>query len=161
VEHSDTSHQHVHIVANRISFEGKTNVSDSNSYKRMADFCRKMEQQYHLQEVLSPVKFLLKEQRLIPRNDARKQTMKEQLHAILKAAKTMEQFYQQAKENKIEVIKSRGISFVDDKGVKVKGSGINLSLQTIERQIAKNNLKQEHKETEYINLKQHRYSLRL
>jgi hypothetical protein len=73
----------------------------------------------------------------------------------------MEQFYQQAKENKIEVIKSRGISFVDDKGVKVKGSDMGLSLQTVEKQIIKNNLKQERKETEYIKLGQRKYSLHL
>lgn len=36
VEHKDTQHQHIHIVANRIGFTGRTNVSDSNSYKRMA-----------------------------------------------------------------------------------------------------------------------------
>ena len=39
IMHNDTNHQHVHIVANRIGFDGKT-VSDSNNYKRMADFCR-------------------------------------------------------------------------------------------------------------------------
>jgi hypothetical protein len=84
VEHRDTqSHQNIHIVANRINFEGKTHVSDSNSYKRIADFCRKMEQQYNLQEVLSPRAFLSQEQRLIPRSDKRKHNMKEQLYAIL------------------------------------------------------------------------------
>lgn len=162
VEHRDTdSHQHIHIVANRISYDGKTNVSDSNSYKRMADFCRKMEQQYHLQEVLNPRAFLSKEQRLIPRMDKRKQAMKEQLQSILKASTTMEQFCRQAKENRIEVIKSRGISFVDDKGVKVKGNEMNLSLQTIERQIQRNNLKLEQKETEYIKLNRRKHSLHL
>ncbi len=42
VLHHDTNHPHLHIVANRIGFDGRT-VSDSNSYKRIALFCRKME----------------------------------------------------------------------------------------------------------------------
>lgn len=47
VEHIDTNHQHVHIVANRVGFEGGV-VSDSNNYRQMAQFCRKMEQQLNL-----------------------------------------------------------------------------------------------------------------
>lgn len=58
VAHKDTDHQHIHIVANRIGFSGKTNVSDSNCYKKVAAFCRKMEKKYELQTVLSPKKFL-------------------------------------------------------------------------------------------------------
>ncbi len=41
VLHKDTGHQHMHIIANRIGFDKKT-VSDSNSYKRVASFCRAM-----------------------------------------------------------------------------------------------------------------------
>jgi len=47
IAHSDTKHEHLHIVANRIGYDGKT-ASDSNSYKRMAEFCRHMEKQYQL-----------------------------------------------------------------------------------------------------------------
>ena len=161
VQHKDTGHQHIHIVANRIGFNGKTNVSDSNSYKRMADFCRKMEIKYNLQQVLSPRAFLSKEQRLIPRNDKRKLHMKEQLHVILKESKSLDMFCDYAKAKGFEVIKSRGISFVDDKGVKVKGSEIDLSLQAIEKQIIRNNLRQEQKEIQYIKQNQRKQSLHL
>lgn len=139
VEHKDTLHQHLHVVVNRISFEGKTNVSDSNSYKRMAKFCRKTERKYQLQEVLSPKRFLPKGQQLLPRNDKRKEYIKTQLRQILQLSKTFESFQQRAKEQGFEIIKGRGIAFVDNKGVKIKGSDMDLSLQTIEKQIEKNN----------------------
>jgi hypothetical protein len=55
VSHADTSHQHLHIIANRVGFD-KT-VSDSNNYKKMAAYCREMEQKHNLKQVLSPRKF--------------------------------------------------------------------------------------------------------
>ena len=61
-KHIDTGHLHLHIVANRIGFDGRT-VSDSNNYKKIAAYCRKMELKYELKQVLSPRKFLSKEQR--------------------------------------------------------------------------------------------------
>ncbi len=71
VAHRDTDHQHLHLVANRIGFDGKT-VSDSNSYKKMAAFCRQMELKYGLKQVLSPRRYISKEEQQIPRLDQRK-----------------------------------------------------------------------------------------
>ncbi|MBZ4191557.1 relaxase/mobilization nuclease domain-containing protein [Niabella sp. 3A5MI-3] len=138
VEHKDTLHQHIHIVANRIGYSGKTNVSDSNSYKRMAEFCRKMEQKFKLQQVLSPRRFLSKDQQLLPRNDQRRDHIKAQLRQILHSSKTMESFQQKVREQGFEIIKGRGISFVDKDGVKIKGSDMGLSLSTIEKILQKN-----------------------
>ncbi len=45
----------------------------------------------------------------------------------------MESFYQKTKNLGIVIIKERGIAFMDAKGVKIKGSDIGLSLQTIEK----------------------------
>jgi len=161
VEHKDTQHQHIHIVANRIGFAGKTNVSDSNSYKRMAEFCRKMERKYQLQQVLSPRRFLPKQQQLLPRNDQRKEQLKLQLMQILQSSKTMEHFQQKAKELRIEIIKGRGIAFMDEKGFKTKGSDIGLSLQTIEKQIESNNRQALQKQTAFIQTKQRENTLGL
>jgi predicted RNA binding protein with dsRBD fold (UPF0201 family) len=44
------------------------------------------------------------------------------------------------KEKGYEIIKGRGISFADEKKVKVKGSEVNYSLQTIERILEKQRL---------------------
>jgi len=160
VEHKDTSHQHIHIVVNRIGFNGKTTVSDSNSYKRVADFCRKMENKYSLEEVLSPRAFLPKEQRLIPRIDKRKDIIKTTLQQALAGAKSLDSFCDIVKSKGLQVIKGRGISFIDDKGVKIKGSDIGLSLQTIEKQIAKNNREIKPKTT-FIDLSERKRSLHL
>ncbi len=161
VEHKDTQHQHIHIVANRIGFAGRTNVSDSNSYKRMALFCRKMEQKYQLQQVLSPRRFLPKQQQQLPRSDQRKEDMKKQLKQILYASKTFEGFEQKVKQQGIDIIKGRGIAFMDNKGVKIKGSDMSLSLQTIEKQIERNNRQTWLKKNEFSRNKQRENTLGL
>ncbi len=132
VLHWDTDHQHLHIVANRIGLDGRT-VSDSNSYKKMALFCRKMEIKYGLKQVLSPRRYLSREQRQLPRLDARKEKLREYIRQSLSASKTYTQFEERIKALGYQVIKGRGISFLDDKGVKVKGSELGYSLKRIEQ----------------------------
>jgi len=70
--HKDTAHPHIHIVANRIGFDGKT-VSDSHNFQKIAKLCRKQELKHELKQVLSPNAFLPKELRNYQRMDARKQ----------------------------------------------------------------------------------------
>jgi len=132
VSHADTSHQHVHIIANRIGFDKKT-VSDSNNYQKMAAWCREMEQKYNLQQVLSPRKFLSKEMRQVPRSDARKMTLKNDISECLVSSKNYHEFEALMKQKSYRVIKSRGIAFVDNKGVYVKGSELGYSLARIEK----------------------------
>ncbi|RWY55392.1 relaxase/mobilization nuclease domain-containing protein [Mucilaginibacter gilvus] len=45
--HHDADHPHIHLLVNRISFDGSV-VSDSNNYKKSEAIIRKMEQQYNL-----------------------------------------------------------------------------------------------------------------
>jgi hypothetical protein len=161
VEHKDTAHQHIHIVVNRIGFSGKTTVSNSNDYRRVVYFCRKMEHKYSLEEVLSPKVFLPKEQRLIPRINKRKDNIKTILQQILSSAKSFDNFCDNvlAKRYKV-VVKSQGIAFIDDKDVKVTGSDIGLSLLNIEKQIERNNREIKPKTT-FIDLKERKRSLHL
>lgn len=132
IAHKDTGHQHLHIVANRINFDGRT-VSDSNSYKKIAAFCRKMELKYELKHVLSPKRYLSREQRQLPRLDQRKERLREHIRTNLSASKSYGQFEGKIKELGYQVLKGRGIAFLDGKGVKVKGSDIGYSLMHIER----------------------------
>ena len=132
ITHNDTAHQHLHIVANRIGFERKT-VSDSNSYKTMAAYCRKMEIKYDLQKVLSPKKFLPKELRKMPRIDSRKEAIKKDIQDALLISKTYADFEKQMHQKKYQIIKARGIAFIDKKGVYVKGSEVGYSLATIDK----------------------------
>ncbi|GAA0882176.1 hypothetical protein GCM10009120_07730 [Sphingobacterium siyangense subsp. cladoniae] len=132
VLHKDTKEPHIHIAANRVGFDGKV-ASDSNSYKRMASLCRRLEKQYGLQEVLSPKKFLPAAERNLPRNDKRKEKMREDISNILNRVTGYPAFEKQMKDLGYQLIKGRGISFIDDKKVKVKGSEIGFSLAKIER----------------------------
>jgi hypothetical protein len=139
ITHRDTYHQHLHIIANRIGFDKRT-VSDSNNYKKMAQYCRKMELKYQLKQVLSPRRYLSQEQRNIPRFDHRKELLRSNIQQTLKECYNLRQFEQAMNKKGYQVIKGRGISFADEKKVTVKGSELNYSLQTIERLLAKQQL---------------------
>lgn len=132
VLHKDTWEQHIHVVANRVSFDGKV-ASDGNSYKRMAALCRRLEKQYNLKEVLSPRAFLSAKERQLPRQDSRKEKLRTDIREALEQVHDYPAFERQMKALGYQVIKGRGISFIDDKKVKIKGSEVGFSLVTIER----------------------------
>lgn len=132
VLHKDTNEQHIHIVANRVGYNSKV-ASDSNSYKRMAALCRKLEKQYKLQEVLSPRAFLSPKDRLLPRQDQRKEKLKTDIRQTLEKVCSYSEFEQRMQSLGYKLIKGRGISFIDDKKVKVKGSEVGFALAKIER----------------------------
>lgn len=50
IKHVDTEHQHIHIIANRISVNGHV-VSDSHDYKRQEVIMRRLEKEYGLNKV--------------------------------------------------------------------------------------------------------------
>jgi Relaxase/Mobilisation nuclease domain len=160
VQHLDTEHQHLHIVANRINLEGRTNVTDSNNFKKMAGFCRKMEIKYGLTQVPSPRAFLSREQKQIPRNDNRKNKIRAVLQDAIRDCKSQEEFYKSAEARGFQVVKTRGVAFIDEKGVKVKGSDIGLSQQGIEKQVKINSLAMD-TGTKFIKLPQRKQSLHL
>jgi ribosomal protein L22 len=132
VLHKDTKEQHIHIAANRVGFNGKV-VNDSNSYKRMAELCRRLEKKYGLQEVLSPRAFLSPKDRLLPRHDSRKEKLKADIQQTLKYTSSYLAFERQMRDLGYKVLKGRGISFIDDKKVKIKGSEVGFSLTKIEK----------------------------
>lgn len=135
IHHKDTSHQHLHIVANRIGFDKRT-VSDSNNFKKIAAYCRKMELKFNLTQVLSPRRFLPKDQQQIPRQDERKEKLKNVIQKTLQQVSNYQQFEQVMKVLGYQVLKARGISFIDDKKVKIKGSEVGFSLMKIEKILA-------------------------
>ncbi len=138
VSHFDTRHQHVHVVVNRIGLGGKT-LKDSHSYRKIAAFCRKMEEKYGLRQVLSPRRFLPKEQRLTPRLNQRKETLRRDIAQSLSSCKTWEAFREKMKELGYQTITGRGICFIDAKGVRIKGSEVGYSYRTIESKLGQNN----------------------
>ncbi|MDT3403606.1 relaxase/mobilization nuclease domain-containing protein [Mucilaginibacter terrae] len=138
IAHADTKHEHLHIVANRIGYNGKT-ASDSNSYKRMAEFGRRMELKYNLTQVLSPNRFLSKqerqEQKTKPRLDNRKELLKQRLNTAIQSSKTMLDVKQLMEKHGYEVELGRGIAFTDQQHVRFKGSQVGFALATIEKKL--------------------------
>lgn len=51
--HTDTQHEHVHIIANRVRYSGKV-VSDSKDYERSERLVRKLETKYGLSTLENP-----------------------------------------------------------------------------------------------------------
>ena len=137
VLHKDTKEPHIHVVGNRVGYEGKV-ASDSQSYGRMAALCRRMEKKYQLQQVLSPRRFLSPKERQIPRHDQRKERLKENIRQALQGCRSHSEFEKKIQEKGYRVDKGRGIAFEDDKKVRVKGSEVGYSLATIERILAQN-----------------------
>jgi len=135
VLHKDTHQPHIHIVANRVGFNGKA-AKDSNNYRRMAALCRRLEKQYNLKEVLSPKAFLSGKERQLPRNDQRKEQLKKDIRQILEKTGTYPEFEKQMQALGYTVMKGRGISFIDEKKVKTKGSEVGCSLATLEKVFA-------------------------
>jgi hypothetical protein len=130
--HKDTLPPHIHIVANRVDFEGKV-AKDSFSCKRMQAFCRKTEEELHLKQVLSARTFLPKELRHLPRQDARKEKLKKDIQQTLEKVNTLQRFEETMKPLSYTVLKGRGICFIDEKKVRIKGSEVGFPLAKIER----------------------------
>jgi DNA-binding transcriptional MerR regulator len=135
VLHKDTNHQHVHIVANRIGFDGRM-VSDSRDYQKMATFCRKTELKYGLKQIQSPRQFLSKSDQWQPRENERLNRLEAHIRQTLKEVTTYGEFEQKMKSLGYAVLKGRGIAFIDDKKVKIKGSEVGFSLMKIEKILA-------------------------
>lgn len=136
VKHNDMEHNHLHLVYNRISFEGKT-VSDSNNYQKMCAFCREMEIEFGFEKVLSPNRFLPKEQR-VDRKDIRFETCKLIIQQTLNRCKSWDELRYNLLAKGIMMEKGRGIAFIDAKKVRVKGSKIGFSFDRIEDLLKKN-----------------------
>ncbi len=136
ITHQDTDHEHLHIVANRIGYDGRT-ASDSNSYKRIAEYCRKMELEYKLTQVLSPNRFLKPEQRVAPgqRVDQRKEILKKHLSQAIKECKDVQQVKNYMEKQGYDVQLGRGIAFTDQQHVRFKGSQVGYALMDIEKKL--------------------------
>jgi len=130
--HKDTRHKHLHIIANRVGFDGKT-ISDSQSYKRVSQICRELEIKHGMKPVLSPRLFQNKQERLLPRQDQRQEQLKEQIRQNLLKAIHFSDFKIRMERGEIEVINGRGVAFQDAKKVYFKGSELGYSLANTEK----------------------------
>ncbi|OLY91807.1 Relaxase/Mobilisation nuclease domain-containing protein [Cnuella takakiae] len=141
VLHKDTGHQHLHLVVNRVGFDKRT-LSDSKSYKKVAAFCRKVETRFGLRQVHSPNRFLPKEQQ-VQRLDSRKEGLRMHVEQVLGGCRTLALFEERMKGLGYQVLRGRGIAFLDGMGVRTKGSEIGYPLNRVEQLLAQQEVKQE------------------
>ncbi len=138
VEYNNTpEHSHLHIVGNRIGYDRVT-ASDSKSYQRMAEFCRSMEFEYNVERVLSPKRFLPRHEQQIPRINARKENLKATITAWVKQCTSMAEFAEMVKRAGVSMEVGRGVTFIDDKLMRVKGSDLGFALSKIQKQLSQN-----------------------
>ncbi len=131
VQHHDTKHQHIHIVCNRVGFDSKA-ISTSKNYQKVSEFSRSIEKEYNLEQVLSPEKFLDKDKKQTPRLDKRKDQIKGIINEALSKSKSLDDFKSIIEKKNLKTEIGRGIAFIDNKGVRLKGSQIGFSLKKIQ-----------------------------
>ncbi len=102
--------------------------------------------------MLSPKRYLSKEQRLLPRNDERKKALTLVIRNAISNSKDIDQFTRIMQSKGYKVINGRGISFIDDKKVKIKGSEVGYPLQKIEQRLEfQHRLKTDHEFFKQVN----------
>ncbi|WP_431129835.1 relaxase/mobilization nuclease domain-containing protein [Flagellimonas flava] len=144
--HTDTQHEHIHIIANRVKYSGKV-VSDSRDYQRSEKLVRKLETKYGLSTL---ERSELKKKAGITQNEIEKAirtgqapiklVLQQRIDGALLRSNNVVGFIEELKKKKVYPMfnaslttgKVTGISF-DHEGVVYKGS-------TLGRQYSWNNI---------------------
>ena len=136
--HTDKAHQHFHIVANRINYNGKNTADHFNNYARVGKFCRKMELELGLR--ITPDMHLTAENKQQPRQTADQAllTLKQAIDNLLPNVSTIQQLGTALQKQGVKTLVKRGITFINTQnGMKVKGSDIGreYSLANLEKRL--------------------------
>lgn len=133
--HTDTQHEHIHIIANRVKYSGEV-VSDSKDYKRSEQLLRKLEIKYGLSTLESPA---LKKKAGITQQEIEKAirtgkapiklVLQQRIDGAMLRSKDISTFIGELKNKKVYPVfnasvstgRVSGISF-DHEGVVYKGS---------------------------------------
>lgn len=136
IHEENTEREHIHIVASRIKSNNLAVVDSFTHYKNM-DFCREIEKKYKLRQVKRVLE-AVKKQEVFIKNDKRITPLEEKIKSAINQSDSFEDFEFHLKNMGVKTKKGRGIGFVDDKGVYIKGSDINrkYSLKGIENQLS-------------------------
>lgn len=121
IRHRDTAHQHVHLLVNRIGFEGDV-VKDRFLLPRICQFCRQTEVNYGLTRLLGPRRYQTEEQRQTPRQDERLLRLQEAIGTSLKTACSISDFEEDMLRRGYTVYRNeRGIAFHEERMVIHRG----------------------------------------
>ena len=138
--HTDTEHEHIHILANRITHSGEV-VSDGQDYKRQETIMREIERDYGLQRVAPSIEAERKaptkgeiEQALRTRQPSTRQQLQQLCDAAAKGCGSFTEYVERLEAVGVEVIptvqqggaKLSGIQYRLD-GVVMKGSDLGKS----------------------------------
>lgn len=96
--HHDAEHPHIHLLANRITFDGEV-VSDSNNYKKSEAILRDLEKQFGLTVVQSS------------RRTRERAAKKDEIEMVIRTGKPSEKMVMQ--EIIRNLLKQRGLSLAD------------------------------------------------
>lgn len=137
IQHKDAPEEHIHMVANRVGYDGK--VEDAgHSYRRLTALCRRLEQEHHLKVVPNPRRYQSPEERQEPRHNQRMDQLKEDIRQTLPHCKAYPDFESRMNEKGYRIKKDRGISFEDEKKARFTGSEIGYPLKKVEKILAEN-----------------------
>src|SRR6185437_16620729 len=138
IRHRDTSHEHVHLLANRIGFDGDV-VQDHFMLPRISQFCRQTEIDYGLTPMAGPRRYQTEEQRQVPRQDQRLLRLHEAIDASLKSACTITAFEEDMCEHGYKVYRNeRGIAFQEAGLLIHRGSEAGYPWKKIEHTLEEN-----------------------
>lgn len=135
--HLDKAHEHIHVAANRINYNGKNTADHFNNYARTGKFCRRMELTLGLQ--VSPEMYLTDPERQKQhRANQAILKLKELIDHNLSEVRSLQELKEKLREQNYQTYLGRGIAFVNIKnGTKIKGSeiGREYSLANLEKRL--------------------------
>lgn len=140
-KHEDTVHNHFHIVANRINYNGKNTADHFNNYARTGNFCRRMELELGL-TITAEMRLTQDKKKQIQITDKSVLKLKELIDLQLTRSNSIEQLKKELQKQGYKTYIGRGIAFFNVKnGMKVKGSDIgrDYSLSAIQHKLNVNN----------------------
>lgn len=135
IKHTDTEHQHFHIVANRINSESKL-VSDKFTKTKDFEFAREMERKYNLEVANNKNLRKIKLENFKNKSDEQKIKMYASVNEAMKQSTSVDMMKKKLKEKGI-TMQERGKEFVftketnsiDDRSYKFRGSTLDKDLQ--------------------------------
>lgn len=146
VKHNDRKHEHIHIIANRVGFDGQA-VDQAWCQNRTAKACDELELKHNLTIARDQGHKKINDK--IPAKKQAKEYINKEVTIALKGSKDLNQFKEKLQEKGIDVQlhqhsetgKNYGVSFGYE-GMKFKGSAVDHKYKEIAEEL---NLEQERK----------------
>jgi Relaxase/Mobilisation nuclease domain len=135
--HADTAHEHFHIVANRLNKDGINTANQYDNYRRIGQFCRKMEKKLGLKSTLGMISDPKQKRKEAVNTNPKAAQIRTKIDAILPKVNSINELIEQLKKEKIEAEIGRGIVFTYQ-NERFKGSdlGREYSLMNLTKQLS-------------------------